>query len=406
MGQTDIYKLRWPERTGVAADGPDGYQDLATDVENQMIRMRSRSSYSGFFGVPASSGQYVSVPPGQTKPLIDMNIIPPVAGWVQVEWFVTCQWKTGTWHGMWLDASLGVPTFLQAVRTQRGQNYGFGVNAQWGGRLANSTLNRLGQRFTLSCRTDAGSDPAGNFQVTRVGYAIQHYGGNPVATTNSYQIGHGDYNSAGSVVTSFAVTPEPATAVGDWMYLIYMFRRETASASTFTPPSGFVAVVSTQLSGSATSGLQWAIYRKKRAAGETSYTSTLSSARPVRATIITVRQPNDNLPTVGALTATRAGLNPARITVPGAVAVQPGALVLSVALENMVTAAQAPIQPPATVGADNWYTVGAPTYLDTLFMAVATRSYGVAMSNDPVTFTWNTADAGIIGGVSLIFPPA
>ena len=105
MGQTDIYKLQWPERTGVPADGPDGYQDLATDVENQMIRMRSRTFTNGFY---MNTG-YVSVPPGQTTSLLDLNLTPPVAGWVQVEWFWSCQWKAGTWHGGRTKGILGVP---------------------------------------------------------------------------------------------------------------------------------------------------------------------------------------------------------------------------------------------------------------------------------------------------------
>jgi hypothetical protein len=401
MGQTDIYKLRWPERTGVAADGPDGYKDLATDVENQMIRMRSRTYAQGQITIPNTP-----VPPGQTKTLMDFNLVPPVAGWVQVEWWWSAQWKAGTWHGGTAVASLGVPGLDQSTRASRWCNYGFAMNGQYAGRLVNPTTNRLGQRFLLSMYTDPGSDPAGNFAVYRAGYCIQHYGGNPVATTNSYQIGHRDYvNNGSSPVTSYSITPDPATAYGDWMYLIHMHRRETAD---ITPgmPSGFAQIVSPQLSGSVASGMYWTIWRKKRAVGDpASHTVTLSSARHVRATLITVRSPNDVVPTVGSFTASRAGVNPSRVTVPGGVAVQPGALVLTVAVQNTVSAANGPPQPPTVTGSSQWFWV-ANTGGDTVFLDMATRSYTDAMNTDPVVFAWTKADVGIIGGVSLIFHPA
>jgi hypothetical protein len=293
---------------------------------------------------------------------------------------------------------------VQSTRVGRWANYGFAQNGMYAGRLANPTLNRLGQRFQLICDTDAASDPNGVFQVCRVGYCIQYYGGNPVAATNSYQIGHADYiHGMGTAVTTYTITPEPATAVGDWMYFIHLHYREFADI-TPTMPAGWTQVIAPQLAGTlAGGGLQWGIWRKKRAAGDTSYTVTLSSARVVRASIITVRQPNDNLPTLSAFTAARGGLNPARVTVPGGVAVQPGALVLSVGLENM--GSTFPTQPPTVTGGNSWYWVG-NVGNERFFFAVATRSYTDAMNTDPVVFNWNTADVGQIGGISMIFPPA
>lgn len=397
MGQTDIYKLRWPERTGVAADGPDGYKDLAEDVEKQMIRMRGRASTMG--GIPTT---YIPVPPGESRSILDLNLVPPVAGWVQVEWWATFQWTPGTWHGARLVAQLGVPNLAQSIRVQRFQNRGMGMNGQYAGRLANPTTNRLGQRFQLACNTDTASDPRGNFRVMRAAYSIQYYGGNAVATTNAYQIGHGDFGGADSTrVTSYTLTPEPATKVGDWLYLVHMNYRETADV---TPgmPSGFSQITAPQVSGAVSSGIQWVIWRKKRAAGDpASYTVTMPSGRICRATLITVRQPNDTLPTFSAFTAPRAATNPSRITVPGAVAVQPGALVIPIALQNTTVAAA---QPATAAGATPWYSVPASGSTTTM-LAVASQSYSEAMSTDPTIFGWTTADAGRIGGVALIFPP-
>ena len=397
MGQTDIYKLRWPERTGVAADGPDGYQDLATDIENQMIRMRSRTFAQGQITIPNTP-----IPPGQTKNIFDFNLAPPVAGWIQVEWWWSAQWKAGTWHGGTANASLGVPGLQQSTRASRWSNVGFAMNGQYCGRLANPTLNRLGQRFLLNITTDSGSDPAGNWAVFRAGYCIEYYGGNPTALTNAYQIGHRDYNSVDTKVTSYSLTPEPATVVGDWVYIVHEHYRETADI-TPTMPAGFVQVFAPQAAGAIAGGIQWGVWRKKRAAGDAAYTVTLATARYVRATIITVRQPNDNLPTVGTFVGARSGLNPSRITVPGGVAVQPGALVLTIAAQN--TTSTAATQPPSVTGSNLWYSIPS-TGSTTTMLAIATRSYTDAMNTDPVVFGWTTADSGRVGGVSLIFPPA
>jgi len=220
-------------------------------------------------------------------------------------------------------------------------------------------------------------------------------------------VDHVDYTSAGTRVTSYTLTPTNYTSAAgggvladDWMYLIHEHYRETADI-TPSLPAGWTEVVAPQVSGTAAAGLQWSIWRKKRVSGETGYTVGLSTARYVRATLITVRQRNDDMPIISALAAPRAAANPSVLTVPGGIQAVPGALIVAVALQN--TAAIS-FTPPPTVPGALTYQYSVPASASTTFLAVATQQVSVAGLIAPAVFNWTLADAGVIGGVQLVFP--
>lgn len=171
MGATPIYKLRWPERVGEAADGPDGYKDLASDVEDQMVRFRQRSSYAGWMNPQPI------IQPGQDVSILDFVVTPPVAGWMQFEYQVNIiGWAGGCFAG-WVDLRLGPGNPAPRNRAQRWHNNCRGTMWYVTGRAAFPTLDLAPVRYTLNIRNEGASS-----NYIRIGYvphSLQYYGGKP-----------------------------------------------------------------------------------------------------------------------------------------------------------------------------------------------------------------------------------
>ena len=174
MGQTNIFKLRWPERTGVPADGPDGYKDLAQDTEDQMIRMRERINYT------PSDFPEKSVSPGGTATLFDVTVDPKIPGWITIEVHGQLYWGVyGNFSGH-LVASTTKGGYEVASRTFIWQCVGAGLNSTIMGRFAAPTLDLAPQRFQLIARVDYTSP--GAVIHRRWSYVIQAYGGKKVTS--------------------------------------------------------------------------------------------------------------------------------------------------------------------------------------------------------------------------------
>lgn len=179
MGQTAIYKLRWPERVAVAADGPNGYRDLASDVEDQMIRFRTRNTYDGWLDTP------VTINPGATKTLYSYLVTPTVRGWVIVEYQVNIiGWQGGIFAGF-VRGYIGPEggTLIQA-RTQRYHNEIAGTMWYTTGRMAYQTLDLAPIRFRLDLSADAGS--SNYVRVPFLPFAFQQYGGKLVGAAKPW----------------------------------------------------------------------------------------------------------------------------------------------------------------------------------------------------------------------------
>jgi hypothetical protein len=169
MGQTSIFKLRWPEKTGVPADGPDGYKDLAQDVEDQMIRMRERVAYT------ASTFPEKSVSPGATVTLFDVTVDPDIPGWVTIELHGQLYWGVyGNFAGT-VTATMTKGGYETASRAFRWQSRGAGLNSTLMGRFAVSTLDMASQRLLVKAFVDTGS--VGAVAHRRWSYIVQAYGG-------------------------------------------------------------------------------------------------------------------------------------------------------------------------------------------------------------------------------------
>lgn len=172
MGQTSIYKLRWPERTGTAADGPDGYMDLATDIETQMIRMRQRSNSYGW------QNPNVTVNPAEKKMLIDYLLTPTIPGWVIAEYQVALVgWGPGANHAGNVYAHLGLGATPPVIRTQRWHNRAKGTMWWVTGRVAASTLTLAPLRFQVEVSCDTAS--SNYVRIPLLPNSIQYYGGKP-----------------------------------------------------------------------------------------------------------------------------------------------------------------------------------------------------------------------------------
>lgn len=172
MGTTDIYKLRWPEKTGVPADGPDGYMDLAQDTEDQMIRMRERINYT------PSSFPAVTVNQGQTGTLFDVTLDSKIPGWVQIEFNGQIYFGIYSNFAGTFTASVTKGGVTVVERKFRWQNNGAGLNSCMMGRIAAPTLDLVPQHFLLKSFID----PASATKVihSRFSYCLQTYGGKKV----------------------------------------------------------------------------------------------------------------------------------------------------------------------------------------------------------------------------------
>lgn len=174
MGQTDIYGLRWPEKTGVPADGPDGYKDLAQDTEDQMIRMRERINFDPRTFTEKSINQ------GQTATLFDVSLDSKIPGWTQIEFHGAIWFGIYSNFGGMLTASVTKGGVTVVERRLRWHNRGAGLSSFMMGRIAAPTIDLVPQRFTLTALVYPSS--AGAVIHKRFSYCIQTYGGKKVTT--------------------------------------------------------------------------------------------------------------------------------------------------------------------------------------------------------------------------------
>lgn len=208
-----------------------------------------------------------------------------------------------------------------------------------------------------------------------------------------------DYSSTNTKVSTYTVTPQTFAVVpGDWMYLSHMHVRESPDIVPALP-QGWEVVLPPQRIGplAGFNGVDWSIWRKKYVAGD-SCTVNLAGARYVRAALFTMRQPTDAMPTLSAFPAPREWANPSVVSVPGALANSSG-IAIAVNYINGTWLSQ-----PPTVSAPGraWINVGSAA-TENMMMSLAILDPPVPNTN-PVTFSWVGKDAGVIGGVTLIWP--
>lgn len=173
MGQTALYKLRWPERTGGKPNGPNDYKNLASDVEDQMIRFRTRNTYDGWLDNP------IIATPGETKTLTSQLVTPTIRGWVAVEYQVNIIGWTGGNFGGWIQSFIGPADGVQPLaRTHRMHNEASGTMWYSTGRIAYSTLDLKPIRWYIRISNDSLS--SNTMRVPFLPFAVQQYGGKPV----------------------------------------------------------------------------------------------------------------------------------------------------------------------------------------------------------------------------------
>jgi hypothetical protein len=172
-----------------------------------------------------------------------------------------------------------------------------------------------------------------------------------------------------------------------------------------TPPAGWEVVVPQQARYTSPEGISFAIWRKKYVPGDVCDVN-LSLATYVRATLLVIRQANDDMPILSNFVAPRAGVNPSKITVPGGVANSSSVSIAMQHVPNQWVAPPPGVSSTATPGG-YWFTAGtgAP---ENLWLSVAwmgpPRSAGTAV---PIDFTFPagvTADAGQINGITMSWP--
>lgn len=174
MGQTAIYKLRWPERTGGKPNGPNDYKNLASDVDDQMVRYRSRTSFEGWMN-PA-----IIINPNQQKVITSQLITPRVRGWITVEYQLNIIGWTGGNFGGWTYAHIGLASASSQplARAHRMHNEHSGTMWYTTGRMSFSTLDLQPIRFHIDVYNDL---PSSNYlRVPYIPFSVQHYGGKSV----------------------------------------------------------------------------------------------------------------------------------------------------------------------------------------------------------------------------------
>jgi len=213
--------------------------------------------------------------------------------------------------------------------------------------------------------------------------------------------GHVDYNSAGSTVSSYSITPPVSSNIivpGDWMYLVHM-NYYSATNPTVTPPQGWEVLVPQQPRTTSPEGISWGIWRKKYVAGDVCDVG-LSLATYVRASLIVVRQQTDERPVLSNMVAPRQGVGPSKITVPGGLA---ESISMTVAMQHTPGVWTAP---PPTVASPGkyWFTTGAPG-TENIWQCFAWNGPPVT-NTGPIDFTWSgvNPDAGQIAGITLSWP--
>lgn len=304
----------------------------------------------------------------------------------------------------WIDqgaAGVGERSFLMLVREPYGANGAMWAQNAFGPGQAAMTLTTVvlalpadsfafpfyrSETGTKTHTTHMHVTPLGPCRVGDYDYAV---------AVNAV-----DYSSTNTKVSTYTITPDAYALVpGDWMYLSHLHMREVADIVPALP-GGWEVVLPPQRLGNLAgfAGVDWSIWRKKYVAGD-SCSVNLSSARYVRAAIVTMRQPTDAMPTLSPLVVPRSPLNPSVISVPGAFANSSG---ITIAINSMSSTW---LTQPPTVGAPGraWFNVGGAA-TENMIMSVAIIDPPAASTNN-VTFSWPaTTDAGITGGVTLIWP--
>lgn len=127
--------------------------------------------------------------------------------------------------------------------------------------------------------------------------------------------------------TSIVLTPAASTQVGDWVYAHVCIYTTSGVATTVTPPAGWQVVMARQQAGTLTTGIEWWVWKRKFATGDTTFTFTFSQGSAARAIISSVIS-GDVVPVVGPAS-NQSGTT--TFVLPGVPAAQTNTLVLSFA---------------------------------------------------------------------------
>jgi hypothetical protein len=219
---------------------------------------------------------------------------------------------------------------------------------------------------------------------------------------------HSDVSLGLTPGNTYTLAPRTGTTLtGDWVYLIHLGWFETVSAPP-APPQGFEVVVPLQTARTpGSNGIEWGVWRKKYVAGET-YIVNLPATRYVHASLVSVRQPNDDKPILSPLVAPRQGVASSVVTVPGGVMNSTGLAI------SVIDTGDKNLTPPPAVSNPGVYGWSVPPEgpgpaASRTEMTVATLGPNLT-STGPVTFTWGTTggspvpDVGWIGGITLSWP--
>ncbi|HEY5784127.1 MAG TPA: hypothetical protein VIT65_05070 [Microlunatus sp.] len=211
---------------------------------------------------------------------------------------------------------------------------------------------------------------------------------------------HADITYGLSRTDVYTIAPNVgSTLPGDWVYLVHLHWLEGSSIAP-APPQGFEVVVPLQTARTpGGNGIEWGIWRKKYAAGD-SYVVTMPGQRYTHASLVSVRQPTDAPPVLSALVAPRQGVASSAITVPGG---EVGSTALAIAVTDT---GATNLTPPPSVSAPGVYGWSVPPGGSRTQLATATLGPNLANSN-PITFSWggSVPDVGWIGGVTLSWLP-
>ena len=210
-------------------------------------------------------------------------------------------------------------------------------------------------------------------------------------------LGHEDYNSGSTKVTSYSLPRPAGSTTDDWMYLVHLNVRDTSGDIDPVLPGGWQNVVPSERIGTPAAGIEWSIWRKKLGADLGVTVSYGSGSYFTRATLIGIRQPSDSMPVISPYVTPRSALNPSVITVPGA---QLDTTALSFAFQHQPNAV--PFTQPPRVDGPSTHLFTSPSGGNNMFIAVAEGVTPVA-NTSAVVFSWPQGDAGQVSGVTLSF---
>lgn len=201
-------------------------------------------------------------------------------------------------------------------------------------------------------------------QHPNIGHFSNNAGGATLAAPPTL-VGHVD--GTPEVLGNYTLTPPTtggtAIATGDWVYILH--QQPAAQLISTAMPSGF-----TQVAAGTGGSIKFAVWRRKRQAGDTGYTVQNAASSTGIGTCFWVRGASDAPPIVSALTQFQVGMG-AAVIVPPAMAINPSLAITGIA--TVTTSAGAKIGSTEVTG----------------------QSFGWAVGNDPDTRTTLVTTASV-----------